>query len=80
MTGFVLGLVFAAGVALFWAGAIHGIEPRLGRGRLNRLVRQSELPLSLRLQLAGIIHRHDDHTGLGQGELERPGNAGLVVD
>jgi tight adherence protein B len=46
MTGFLLGLVFGAGVALFWASAVCGVEFRAGSGRLSGLVRQSELPLS----------------------------------
>jgi tight adherence protein B len=46
VTGFALGIVFAAGVALLWAGAACGVEPRLDFGRVNRLVRQSDLPLS----------------------------------
>jgi tight adherence protein B len=48
VTGFLLGLVFAAGVALLWAGAVCGADAdvRLRSGRLSRLVRQSELPLS----------------------------------
>ncbi|MGH8982603.1 MAG: hypothetical protein ACRDY6_01855, partial [Acidimicrobiia bacterium] len=45
MTGFLLGLVFAAGVALLWAGAVCGTELRVG-GRLGASVRQSELPFS----------------------------------
>jgi tight adherence protein B len=55
MTGFVLGLVFAAGVALLWAGAVCSVEPRLGLGRLNRLVRQSELPLSAPLFAVAVL-------------------------
>jgi hypothetical protein len=46
MTGFLLGLVFAVGVALVWAGAVCGVELRTGRGRLHRFVGESELPLS----------------------------------
>lgn len=46
MTGFLLGLVFGAGVALLWAGAVCGVELGAGSGRLSGLVRQSELPLS----------------------------------
>lgn len=55
MTGFLLGLVFAAGVAFFWAGAVHRVEPRLGLGRVNRLVRQSELPLSPPLFFLAVL-------------------------
>lgn len=55
MTGFGLGLVFAAGVALLWAGAVHGIEPRLGVGCVNRLVLQSNLALSPPLFLLTVI-------------------------
>jgi tight adherence protein B len=46
VTGFLLGLVFAAGVALLWVGAVCGVEIGLGVGRFGVLVRQSELPLS----------------------------------
>lgn len=46
MTGFMLGLVFAAGVALVWGGAACGAELRLRSERLSGLVRQSDLPLS----------------------------------
>ncbi len=46
MTGFVLGLVFAAGVALLWAGAVHRVELPAGGAGLRRLVRESELPCS----------------------------------
>lgn len=46
MTGFLLGLVFAGGVVLLWAGAVCGTEIRLGSTRLSAFVRQSELPLS----------------------------------
>jgi tight adherence protein B len=55
MTGFLLGLVFAAGVALVWAGAVCGAELGLGSGRLRRLVRQSELPLSPPLFLLAVL-------------------------
>jgi tight adherence protein B len=46
VTGFLLGLVFAAGVAVFWLGAACGAELRAGSGRLTGLVRQGELPHS----------------------------------
>ncbi|MGH3452257.1 MAG: hypothetical protein ACRDQW_16355, partial [Haloechinothrix sp.] len=55
MTGFLLGLVFSAGVALFWAGAVCGVELRAGSGRLRGLVRQSELPLSPPLFLLAVL-------------------------
>lgn len=55
MTGFLLGLVFAAGVAMIWAGAVCGAEIRLGSGRLSGLVRQSELPLSPPLSLLAVL-------------------------
>ncbi len=55
MTGFLLGLVFGAGVALVWAGAVCGAELRAGSGRLRRLVRQSELPLSPPLFLLAVL-------------------------
>jgi tight adherence protein B len=46
VTGFLLGLVFAAGVAFLWAGAVCGADVRLGSLNVGRFVRQSELPLS----------------------------------
>ncbi len=46
MTGFLLGLVFAAGVTLLWAGVVCGVELRLGVARVDTLVHRSELPLS----------------------------------
>lgn len=55
MTGFLLGLVFAAGVALLWAGAVCGVEVQIGSARLNGLVRQSELPLSPPLFLLAVL-------------------------
>jgi len=55
MTGFLLGLVFAAGVALLWAGVVCGAELRAGSGRLRGLVRQSELPLSPPLFLLAVL-------------------------
>lgn len=55
MTGFVLGIVFAAGVALLWAGAVCGVEPSLGLDRVKRLVRQSELPLSPPLFALAVV-------------------------
>ncbi len=55
MTGFLLGLVFAGGVALFWAGAVCGVEPRVRFARLTGLVRQSELPLSPSLFLITVF-------------------------
>ncbi len=55
MTGFLLGLVFGAGVALFWAGVVCGAELRAGSGRLRGLVRQSELPLSPLFLLAVLL-------------------------
>jgi tight adherence protein B len=55
VTGFLLGLVFAAGVALLWAGAVSGADLRLGSGRLRRLVRHSELPLSPPLFLLAVL-------------------------
>ena len=55
MTGFLLGLVFAAGVALVWAGVVSGVEIQLGIGRFGRLVHQSELPLSLPLFLMVVL-------------------------
>jgi tight adherence protein B len=55
VTGFLLGLVFAAGVALLWAGAVCGVELRLGSGRLGGLMRQGELPLSTPLFLLAVL-------------------------
>jgi tight adherence protein B len=55
MTGFLLGLVFAGGVALLWAGAVCGAELRAGSGRLRGLVRQSELPLNPPLFLLAVL-------------------------
>jgi tight adherence protein B len=55
VTGFLLGLVFGAGVALLWAGAVCGVELRAGPGRLSGLVRQSELPLSPPLFLLAVL-------------------------
>jgi tight adherence protein B len=55
VTGFLLGLVFAAGVALVWAGVVSGVEIQLGIGRIGRLVHQSELPLSLPLFLMVVF-------------------------
>jgi tight adherence protein B len=55
VTGFLLGLVFAAGVALVWAGAVCRVDVRLGPGRLRRLVRQSGLPLSPPLFLLVVL-------------------------
>ncbi len=55
MTGFLLGLVFATGVAFLWAGAACGTELRIGSGRLSGLVRQSELPVSPPLFLLAVL-------------------------
>ncbi len=55
MTGFLLGLVFAAGVALFWAGTVCGAELHAGSGRLSGLVRQSELPFSPPVFLLAVL-------------------------
>ncbi len=55
MTGFVLGLVFAGGIALVWAGGICGVELPVRSGRLTDLVRQSELPLSPPLFLLSVV-------------------------
>jgi tight adherence protein B len=54
VTGFSLELVFAAGVALLWAGAVCGVEIRLGV-RFGLPVRQSELPMSLSLFLMVVF-------------------------
>jgi tight adherence protein B len=54
MTGFLLGLVFAAGVALVWVSAVCGAELRLG-SRLSRRVSQSELPLNPPLFVSAVI-------------------------
>jgi tight adherence protein B len=55
MTGFLLGLVFAGGVVLLWAGAVCGTEIRLGSMRLSALVRQSELPFSPPLFAVAVL-------------------------
>ena len=55
MTGFLLGLVFAAGVALFWAGTVCAAEFHAGSGRLSGLVRQSELPFSPPVFLLAVL-------------------------
>jgi tight adherence protein B len=55
VTGFLLGLVFAAGVALLWAGAVCGADVRLGSRRLRTLVPQSELPLSAPLFVLVVL-------------------------
>jgi len=55
VTGFLLGLVFAGGVAIVWAGAVCGVELPIRSGRLTRLVRQSELPLSPPLFLCSVV-------------------------
>ena len=55
MTGFLLGLVFAAGVALFWAATVCGAELHAGSGRLSGLVRQSELPFSPLVFLLAVL-------------------------
>ena len=46
MTGFLLGLVFAAGVALVWIGAVVGVRASLpsARARLGALLDAAELP------------------------------------
>ena len=55
MTGFLLGLVFAAGVAFLWAGAVCGTDVRLGSVDLGRFVRQSELPVSAPVFLLVVV-------------------------
>ncbi len=55
MTGFLLGLVFAAGVSLFWAGTVCAAELHAGSGRLSGLVRQSELPFSPPVFLLAVL-------------------------
>ncbi len=46
MTGFMLGFVFATGVALLWAGTVCGTELRFGSKRLSGLMRRGDLPLN----------------------------------
>jgi len=46
VTSYLLGLVFAAGVAFLWAGAVEGVQPRLGSARVSVFARRRELPLS----------------------------------
>ena len=56
MTGFLLGLVFAAGVGLLWAGAVCGVELRPGRGRLTRRGREGPVsPLFLLTVVAASV-------------------------
>ena len=55
MTGFVLGLAFAAGVALLWAGAVCGFEIRLGRGGLSGRLHRADLPVSPPLFLLAVV-------------------------
>ena len=55
MTGFFFGLVFAAGVALLWAGVACGADVRLGSRRLGRAVRESDLPLTPPLFLLLVL-------------------------
>ncbi len=53
MTGFLLGLVFALGIGLLWAGAVCGVELRPGPGWLTR--RRPELPFSPPLFVLGVL-------------------------
>ena len=53
MTGFLLGLLFAAGIGLLWAGAVCGVEFRPGGRRLTR--RRRELPVSPPLLLLAVL-------------------------
>ena len=46
MTGFLLGLIFAVGVALFWAGAVCQVEPTARIRRLRGWLHRSDLPVS----------------------------------
>ncbi|HWQ23991.1 MAG TPA: type II secretion system F family protein [Gaiellaceae bacterium] len=55
MTGFLLGLVFATGVALLWAGVVCGLELGAGAGPLGRVARRRELPLSPPLFLLAVL-------------------------
>lgn len=55
MTGFVLGLAFAAGVALLWAGAVCGVEVRLERIGLAGRIWRADLPLSPPLFLLAAV-------------------------
>ena len=54
MTGFLLGLVFAAGVALLWASIVSGVELR-SPGRLSRAARRRQLPVSPPLFLLVVL-------------------------
>jgi tight adherence protein B len=55
VTGLLLALVFAAGVALLWAGAVIGAELPLARDGLLGRRRRAELPLSPPLFLLAVL-------------------------
>ncbi len=55
MTGFVLGLVFAAGVALLWAGAVEGVQPRPRSLRLGVFAHRGDLPLRPPVFLCAVV-------------------------
>jgi tight adherence protein B len=55
VTGFLLGLVFATGVALVWAGAVCGVQFRSGSGRVGGLLRQTDLPLRPPLFVVAVL-------------------------
>jgi tight adherence protein B len=55
VTGFLLGLVFAAGIALLWAGTVCGVDVRPGSTRLSGIARRREFPLSLPLFLLAVV-------------------------
>jgi tight adherence protein B len=55
VTGILLGLVFAAGVALLWAGVVCGVELRPGPELLGRTARRRDLPMSPPLLLLAVL-------------------------
>jgi tight adherence protein B len=55
VTGFLLGLVFAAGVALLWAGPVCGVAMRRPERRSGGIARRRELPLSPPLFLLAVV-------------------------
>jgi tight adherence protein B len=53
MTGFLLALCAAAGVALIWLGAVVRVGPRLPHGRLAALLGEAEVPVRPVVFVAG---------------------------
>jgi len=55
MTGLLLGIVFAGGLALLWAGVVCEADPRPGSMRIGALVGKSELPVSPSLFVLAVL-------------------------